>query len=300
MKISVFIGISLSLFFIASCKDNSSIAPNEVKSVKSSSYKSIFLDLSPAMDTATFNKRVKENPAIQNGNFILPIGVNNLEFKISQNDDRISLNYSTIIEYSESQLNRKRSQEIIDKNEKTISDFISLFDKYEPYFKNDLPFVKNKQNQYLDEQKSSMLREKVLDVYKPTLSNYGFYEDRYLIFQDSLKIVVVGFSNIGNIILSIPELTQKIEKLKSKLKDDRNTDLQLIFDEATLESRKQGAFSSKNYGIGLEINYFKITDFESLVNKMLSDQQNFHRAVIKSDSIKKSQQNALEENKGKI
>lgn len=300
MKISVLIGISLSIFSIVSCKDSASLAPGEVKAVKSSSYESIFLDLNPAMDTATFNKRVKENPAIQNGNFILPVGVNNLDFKISQHDDRISLNHSTIIELSESRLNRKKSQEIIDKNEKTISEFISLFDKYEQYFKNDLPFVKNKQNQYLDEQKSSMLRESVLDVYKPTLSNYGFYEDRYQIFQDSIKTIAIGFSVEGKIVLSADELEQKIDTRKGVKRNNSAIDFDLTYDEALLESRKQNVFSSERFGIKLEVNYFINSDFEALVQKMILDEQKFMRAKVKADSIEKLRQNIIEDNRDKI
>lgn len=290
----IFISILILVFY--SCQNNTT-KNTEKPPIKQVEYENLFLNLSPKMDTVIFNKRVKENPAIRDGNFILPLDDKNLTFKVSQEHDRISLKGSLKKLVLNSQRNSKESKKIISENEKIISRFLTFFEKYEPFPEEEFPISKNTKGRY--ETNTDRISEPILGVQKPRLADYGLFEDEYVLFKDAKKVIAVGFSNIGSIILSKPEMQQKINDLKSKERGDIKIKLDRIYYETILDSRDKNANDLK-FGVTLEFNYFFISDFESIIINLKSDQLKYKTAKIKSDSIDKSQQDAIDRNKDKI
>lgn len=232
-------------------------------------YEPIFLNLSPKMDFYEFENKLKENDKIlSNGNFSLPIDNEILEFTISKETDRIVLRYSDISSHSISSLDDFSSKFLLEKNNKKIQKFLNLFEnKYANNELKNLPFQKNKDDEYINNLTSVRI---VNGIKEKKLIDYNLIESNYIIYQDSIKVVAIGYTKKGSYIT----------------KND------------VINSVDGPGY--KDFGVTIEINYFHNSDFKQLYFQIEKDFTEFNDALFTQDSLKNIQEMNVNENKNRI
>lgn len=115
------------------------------------------------------------------------------------------------------------------------------------------------------------------------MKDYGFERENYLIFEDSLKIILIGYTKLGEIKLSNEEVVSTLGK-----------------NSPTYAKRFLGEESSQSFGVALEVNYHHKEDFLTLLELM--NKNNFELINIKKrqDSISASRQKNIKNNENKI
>src|SRR5690606_22373137 len=157
--------------------------------------KPIFLNLSPKMSDLQFEKELTSS--LPNKKLSIPINNYSFEFNTKKTSNQIVLEYNDI-----KTLNfipkfgdnaEKRFLEFIKKDpfeEELVKNFINLFKiKYPKQIKH-LPISKNLQGEYYNNQ--------IRPFSERDLYNYDFKEENYLIFQDSIKTILIGYTNSEN------------------------------------------------------------------------------------------------------
>lgn len=290
----------LLIFLYLSCTNGkkndipSSDLKNKEKQIKTKiKLQPIFLNLSPKMNSEEFINTLTDNSNLTNGKFILPINKKKIEFSIDKTSDKIILEYDNLKNISVDKLNKSISEGYLSEQNKTITEFIEIFK------------LKYGNPLYRFEYKK--------------LRNYGYDKQDYLVFQDSLKSVLIGYENLGTIVMSNDELREEViaegkkPKLEEAIKDSKekkySNELQRLADLA--ENTNTGAaereysnrlfnLQPKTFGIKLEINYLYNSDFEKLINNIENDKFELQKAEKRRDSIRSLEQQTIEKNKIKI
>src|SRR5690606_22984872 len=255
-------------------------------------YEPIFLNLSPAMSDINFEKKLKSSAP--NGKFLLPINKYNFEFNIKKSSNRIILEYNQIktLQFPDKFGKNAESRylDFIKKDpfeEVLIDDFVKIFkNKYSTQIKG-LPLLKNKRGEYFNNQP--------LPYAKRTLRNYDFNQENYLIFQDSIKTILVGYTILDyprtadNEALESITFTVKKSNIKSSYEESAESiDLYKLLKDEIKEQEKltpyQRALQRTSFedqitikkGFSLEINYINNSDFELLKKRIDNANKEFN------------------------
>jgi len=255
------------------------------------------------MNDINFEKKLKSSAP--NGKFLLPINKYNFEFNIKKSSNRIILEYNQIktLQFPDKFGKNAESRylDFIKKDpfeEVLIDDFVKIFkNKYSTQIKG-LPLLKNKRGEYFNNQP--------LPYAERTLRNYDFNQENYLIFQDSIKTILVGYT-----ILDYPRtadnealdsITFKVKKsnIKSSYEESAESiDLYKLLKDEIKEQEKltpyQRALQRTSFedqitikkGFSLEINYINNSDFELLKKRIDNANKEFNNNLKIKDSLLK-------------
>lgn len=315
--------VILIIFTFLSCnnvnKNNipaSEIHESENQLDQKKEYQPIFLNLSPKMDDLQFEEKLTSSSP--NKKITIPINNYSFEFNIKKSSNKIVLEYNdikTLIFTNKFGDNaEKRYLDFIKKEpleEELIESFINLFkNKYSRQIKQ-LPISKNLNGEYYNNQ--------IRPWSERDLFNYGFKEENYLIFQDSIKTVLIGYTNAENprkldrkaldLITYSLEISNKEsdnrESIKSKDLYDLAIDYKKELEKLSpyQQALKNTDFEeqiSKSKGISLEINYMHNSDFEFLKNKIYKANKEFNDKLKQKDSLLKIKKNKENRNLNEI
>jgi len=278
-------------------------------SYKKENYKPLFLTLNPKMPNDLFQYELENLHSDKK--FIIPINNRNLPFHIEKGENRITLKFSNIQtknfpdKFGEDAefrfqifINNEKSKA---NGEKMIADLIKIFQKKYPEKIENLPLVKNKNGEYYNS-----LSEIYNDLKGIQLIDFNFEKENYLIFQDSIKTVLIGFSN--------SELERKISDQDRKLafynpspqisengstrsyehikEYFRNTSAyQLALDGTKFEDP-----ITKKEGYELEINYLFNSDFKNLTDKLKKNYNRLQSKLKIKDSLADIKKTSIDQN----
>jgi len=292
------IGILIILFFL-SCTNSkknkvlisdSQQSKNHLK--QNVEHQTIFLNLSPKMDLNTFNSRIENNPNLYKNKFILPLDNYKADFIISKDSNKIILSHSNVIEKSINSLNEKKSKQYSDKNKtKKISKFIEIFKNKYGNPKSILPYHKPKKGIYLN------VTNGIINEGRKSLFNFGFKLDSYLIFQDSIKTILLGYKNYDKIISSEQEVIDAINRPHKNKEGTLDRIIENALKDSKIQSRNK---PFQKFGTELEINYMLNTDFNLIINEIIASKANYIKEKNKYDSILEVKKMKINENKNKI
>jgi len=307
MKQTLVILIILVFFNCTNVKKNNIPTPELQKLEKQlkakSKYQPIFLNLSPKMSDFQFEQELKKSS--QNKKITIPINNYNFEFSIIKSSNRVILEYNdikTLIftnKYGENA--EKNYLDFIKKDpfeEDLIKSFINLFkNKYSIEIKQ-LPISKNQHGEYYNNQ--------IQPYSERDLYDYGFKEENYLIFKDSIKTVLIGYTNAENPrkldrkdLESITYTLETSNMESTDRKSIQSRDMYKFFIERQKELEKLSPYQQalkntnsggqiiKRKGISLEINYMHNSDFEFLKNKIYKANEEFNDDLKQKDSLLK-------------
>ena len=309
----------LIIFLFFNCnkgeRENSVFKITESK--KTIDLKPIFLNLNPKMSDLQFEEKLSSSSP--NKKFTIPIGNYNFDFTVRKESERIILEYNDIKEIvfistiGEKGLEQKYLKFISrdETEENLVRNFIKLFkSKYSKQITG-LPILKNQIGEYYNIQWFSSLSEM-------SLLNYNFKEQNYLIFQDSQKTVIIGYTNAD-----YPRKLDKKDldlifyhtKNKTINSNDRQSiksvelfELYDLISELDKESRNLSPYQKalkntpfgeqirKKKGLSLEVNYMNNSDFEILKNKILKTNIKFYENQKRKDSIQNIEKNKVKNN----
>ncbi len=160
------------------------------------------------------------------------------------------------------------SKFLLEKNDKKIQNFLNLFEnKYANNKLKNLPFQKNKDDEYINNITSFRI---VNGIKEKKLIDYNLIESNYIIYQDSIKVIAIGYTKKGGYIT----------------KND-------------IINSVDGA-GYKDFGVIIGINYFHDSDFQQLYSQMEKDFTEFNEALFTQDSIEHIQQMNANNNKNRI
>lgn len=260
-------------------------------------YEPIFLNLNPSMSDISFERKLKSSAT--NRKFILPINKNYFEFDIKKYSNRIILENNQVktLQFPDKfgENAESRYLDFIKKDpleEVLIDDFVKIFNnKYSIKLK-ELPLLKNKRGEYFNNQS--------LPWAERTLRHYDFNEENYLIFQDSIKTVLIGYT-----LLDYPRTLDRkaLESITFKVRNTKyshqeSKDLAFI-NKILKEPEKltpyQRALKRTNFedqitikkGFSLEINYINNSDFELLKKRIDNANKEFNNNLKIKDSVLK-------------
>tara|TARA_R110001599_G_scaffold215998_5_gene414273 strand:+ start:31 stop:984 length:954 start_codon:yes stop_codon:yes gene_type:complete len=276
-------------------------------------YQPIFLKLSPQMSDFQFEQEVSHS--IPNKKFTIPLYNYNFDFDVTKKSNRIVLDYNDIRtlvftpkfgDNAEKRYLDFIKKEPIEKNEILIKEFIILFkNKYSKQI-NDLPLLKNQKGEYYNNPNGiSAVRN---------LHNYGFEKENYLIFQDSIKTVIIGYTNA--------EYPQKLDKkalekitYTSETSDRESLNPIMSVEEIREHFKEFDKLSpykqaleltdfeeqiSRKKGLSFEINYMPNSDFEYLKKRIIKSNKEFNYELRQKDSLRKIKLKKEKSNLNKI
>ncbi|WP_243471287.1 hypothetical protein [Winogradskyella sp. MH6] len=299
-------GILLMLIFFGciNSKENDISNPKNQKKEKQFEskieYQPIFLNLNPNMNNSRFNEELSQS--LPNKKFVLPIDKYNFEFSVKKKSNKIVLEYNNIKtlvftpkfgDDAENRYLKFIEKEPIEKNAVIIKELITLFsNKYSKQLR-ELPLLKNQKGEYFNNL-NGLLSER-------SIQNYDFKKENYLIFQDSIKTVIVGYTNAEYPEKLSGKALEKITyQIKTKEKEPLNPIISIeevnqYFREFEKLSPYKQALKSTDFedqiyreqGLSLEINYMINSDFELLVKKMQKSNNDFNSKLKEEDRLRK-------------
>lgn len=275
-------------------------------------YVPLFMDLNPKMPDVIFENRLN---ALPNKQFIIPLGDLNKAFDVKKHSDRIVLSYSNIRTLTfpdkfgedaearyEKFLDNKDSQRT---GERMIGSFINIFQEKYPYKIENLPLVKNENGEYYNP--TAWLSE---DLEGIRLLDYNFEKENYVIFQDSIKTIIVGYTNLDlsrKIDQQFREIANydpdpKIDKgrtnpFKNSVRDYLKNTSSYQLD---LAGTKFEDPLTKKIGYELEVNYMFNSDFKVLEEKIIENYYIVNQKIKAKDSLAESKNKAIEKNLQKL
>lgn len=289
-------------------KDNSNSKKLEIG--KQIEYQPIFMNLNPKMNDFQFEQKLKSS--LPDKKFILPIKEYSFEFNLKKVSNKIVLEYNdieTLVFMPNLGGNpEKRYLKFLEKDkteEYLVNNFIKLFNNKYSKKITELPILKNQLGEYSN-------------IYSSTWSDlsflkYGFREENYLIFQDSIKTIIIGYTNADNPrkideknlnLLTHSIKKQKLTSTDRKLIESKESDelfwnsLKELNDFSTyqkaLKLYKLGKEIKKEKGLSLEINYMNNSDFEFIKKNIQTNYIRFNQNRMEKDSLQK-----IKENKGR-
>ena len=289
-------------------KDNSNSKKLEIG--KQIEYQPIFMNLNPKMNDFQFEQKLKSS--LPDKKFILPIKEYSFEFNLKKVSNKIVLEYNdieTLVFMPNLGGNpEKRYLKFLEKDkteEYLVNNFIKLFNNKYSKKITELPILKNQLGEYSN-------------IYSSTWSDlsflkYGFREENYLIFQDSIKTIIIGYTNADNPrkideknlnLLTHSIKKQKLTSTDRKLIESKESDelfwnsLKELNDFSTyqkaLKLYKLGREIKKEKGLSLEINYMNNSDFEFIKKNIQTNYIRFNQNRMEKDSLQK-----IKENKGR-
>tara|TARA_R110001606_G_scaffold398227_1_gene576760 strand:+ start:793 stop:1737 length:945 start_codon:yes stop_codon:yes gene_type:complete len=308
MKQTIYILIIFSFLSCNKRKDNSNSKKLEIG--KQIEYQPIFMNLNPKMNDFQFEQKLKSS--LPDKKFILPIKEYSFEFNLKKVSNKIVLEYNdieTLVFMPNLGGNpEKRYLKFLEKDkteEYLVNNFIKLFNNKYSKKITELPILKNQLGEYSN-------------IYSSTWSDlsflkYGFREENYLIFQDSIKTIIIGYTNADNPrkideknlnLLTHSIKKQKLTSTDRKLIESKESDelfwnsLKELNDFSTyqkaLKLYKLGREIKKEKGLSLEINYMNNSDFEFIKKNIQTNYIRFNQNRMEKDSLQK-----IKENKGR-
>lgn len=308
MKQTIYILIIFSFLSCNKRKDNSNSKKLEIG--KQIEYQPIFMNLNPKMNDFQFEQKLKSS--LPDKKFILPIKEYSFEFNLKKVSNKIVLEYNdieTLVFMPNLGGNpEKRYLKFLEKDkteEYLVNNFIKLFNNKYSKKITELPILKNQLGEYSN-------------IYSSTWSDlsflkYGFREENYLIFQDSIKTIIIGYTNADNPrkideknlnLLTHSIKKQKLTSTDRKLIESKESDelfwnsLKELNDFSTyqkaLKLYKLGKEIKKEKGLSLEINYMNNSDFEFIKKNIQTNYIRFNQNRMEKDSLQK-----IKENKGR-
>jgi hypothetical protein len=267
-------------------------------------YQPIFLKLSPEMSDFQFEQEV--NRSIPNKKFTIPLNNYSFDFDITKKSNRIVLDYNDIRtlvftpEFGENAEKRYLDfikKEPIEKNEILIKDFIYLFkNKYSKQI-NELPLLKNQKEEYYNNTSGFYIERNI--------QNYGFEKENYLIFQDSIKTVIIGYTNA-----EYPKKLDKkaLEKITYTYETSGRKSLSPIMSVEEIEELYKELLEltdfeesiSRKQGLSFQINYMPNADFEYLKKRIIKSNNEFNYKLRQKDSLRKIKLKKEKNNLNKI
>lgn len=261
----------------------------------------LFLDLSPKMSDIIFDQKLKNS--LPSKKFEIPINEYKFEFSIEKLSNRIILKYDDITTLI-------FTPKYGDNSEKRFSNFIktdyrenAIIDSFKRIFENNysnkidqLPLYKNQLGEYFN--------NKIYSKSNRTLERYGFNQENYMIFQDSMKTVLIGYTNAdlprkldSGHLKSITYRKQQSEKNSTFRKSIRTQSLYDLVVEHENELNKLSPYErairttqldepiTRKKGISLEINYMTNSDFNLLSDKIHLANKNYNNGLRREDSL---------------
>jgi hypothetical protein len=277
------------LLFIISCEKFTS-NKDEITKVEES--KSVFLDFSPDMNLESFEKLKNEynnNGILKYGGLEIPILSKNYIFKVIKKENSICLTYLNIAEEEIKVKNLPYLSRLYHKkNEKIIDELIMIYSK--KYNEKNVIFPNT--NKINGTVYNNIIRKEYeeKEIFR-TLSNYNLNQSCYKIFDDSTKIIVLGYQIEGNIediigfeLSDRNILTAKEVEKSPLLNSTTDTDINKVLNSKDLY----------RYGIAVEIDYFLKKDFDDLITKMKNDSITSRKNLNRIKFQKQKTKNNLE------
>lgn len=260
----------------------------------------IFLNLNPEMNDVKFEKNLKNSAP--NRTFSIPINKYTFAFNISKSSKRIILKYDEvkILKFlpKKGENAETRYLNFIKKDpveEDIINEFIDLFRKKYSNEIKELPIIKNQRGEYYNQPMGRDIR---------TLSYYGFIEENYLIFQDSLRTVIIGYSSTDYpqtldkaALESITFQKENSNIVSSYEQSFKSNDLYSMVVEYKIELEKLSPYEqalkstsleeqiTRKKGISLEINYMINSDFELIRTKTIAVNKDFNQKLREKERL---------------
>ncbi len=276
-------------------------------------YEPIFINLSPNMSDFQFEQELKRSTP--NKKFTISLNNYKFDFDITKYSNRIVLDYNdikTLIftpkfgEDAEKRYMDFINKEPIEQNEILIKKFINLFKNKYPKQIEQLPLSKNQIGEYYNNQKGNFTERNLL--------NYKFKKENYLIFQDSIKTVIIGYTNaeyprkLDKKDLELITYTSQISESISRNSMESVENIRNYFKEYGKLSPYNQALKltgfeeqiSRKKGLSLEINYMHNLDFEFLTNMIYKANNEFNDKLKQEDSLRKIKQKKENSNLNKI
>jgi hypothetical protein len=240
---------------------------SKTKELKEDETKPIFLGLSPKMKNDVFLEEIEKlnnNGKLENGNFILPLNNKNLEFKLQKTNNSIKLVCTHFKSKYREYLCYQESDKYLNEFNNKAQNLIDLFKK------------KYKSNPI-----------KIPNDFKQPLYKYDLRKDNYLLFKDTVKSVLIGYSIIGYRVPSPSERKAEYEKLKSDNPDNPIIGIEIN----SIESSK-----FVDFGLEIEINYYYNDELELILQSINKEHEIFKKAALENEKRYLEKQNNKKNN----
>lgn len=294
MRTDLKIVLLFLLTFITSCNKFSE-KKDEIIEVQKN--EPVFLNFSSNMSSESFEKlknKYNNNGNLKYGGLEIPILSKNYIFKVIKKENSICLTYSNVVEEEiKGRMLPYLSRLYHTKNKKIIDELIRIYSK--KYNEKNVIFPNtNKINGIVY---NNIIREEYEEkkIFR-TLSDYNLNQSCYKIFNDSTKIIVLGYEIEGN-----------IEDIIGYELDDRNILTSKELEKSPLLSSETEStnnfLNSKGpykHGITVEIDYYLKKDFDILIAKMKNDSIIFRKNIKENLNRIKLQKQKINNNLEKL
>jgi hypothetical protein len=288
MRKHQFIIIGFVMIFFA-CKENRKkeiiVETEPQKQILTENIRSdsLFLSLSPNMSKNEFNeaKLIENGKRLTNGKFQISLNDQVLDFNVYQNNKAIELYYSH--SFSKNELNNNSHQ-------KLFNQLFSIFSKKYDYhnyadFSNYLTYENfTKTHLYYNPEK------KEENTPMRRLTDYGFENTNYAVFNDSLKTVVIGFSTKKNEMMEM--LNTSTIPIKNGFKNDNNSQ--------PIKSDKIKYDDIRMFDFNITINYYLTKDFDKIKKSIETEFTNFADSLKLVMQRNKKNMNIIKKNKSEL
>lgn len=279
-----------------SCLNNTKQDNDKITLDRNEVYNPIFLNMSPKMDSIEFDSIKKENNNLIDGKFYLGLrNDNRIGFDLLKNKNRITLEFIDIVNVPLEDLNKTQSTYLIEKTNKLHQQIIDIYkDKYgEP--------VRIMPNQSKYHKVYYPITNKFVGII--SLKDYGFEKNKYLIFRDSIKSILIGYNEYGKIVLSENEI-KRLKKTPIKKTKSKNN-LYRLAKNAEYISERKDLINSRNepnqdFGIELEINYMHNEELDTIIKEIKQYKNKFEENRNKLDSLYNKENEIIKNNKSNI
>jgi hypothetical protein len=249
--------------------------------------------------------------SLSNNQFVILIDNENIPFTVEKKNNRIVLGFSNIRtlkfpdkfgENAEVRFQKFMTNEKSKNNgERIITSLINIFKKKYPKRIERLPLVKNENGEYYNP--PSFIYNELKGI---RLMDFKFEMENYIIFQDSVKTVFLGFTNL--------EMSIKIsDKYKSLALYDPSPKITIgehnPFNDAVRNYLKNTSYYqlalnrskfeepiTKKEGYKLEVNYLFNSDFEILEVQIKENALELKTNLKIKDSLANAKKNSIDQN----
>lgn len=271
MKNKFLISVLMMFLVVIGCqepvKENKKITDNKTAN-KEVSHEPVFLNLSPRLDYSDFQKKLKENPEIENGKFSIFLYNQIRKFDvIRESSERIVLTHETTI---------SRPKIIQNACEVIQEDFMDLFNSKYKQAKLNLPFETDSKGVY----KNHYFYNRA----DKSLNDYNFKQNHYLLFEDNSKYIFIGFScenPEGSTIETIRQnyASNEIENPEINFLDGFDTNIKNNKGLASKNKKDESNTNSEN------INFFEGMDNFSEVFRPAGEFKDFGQDINNDDYL---------------
>ncbi len=205
-------------------------------------FKAIFIGLSPKMTDEVFLNEIEKlnsNGKLENSKFVLYVNNETLYFEIQKLSNSIRLNYSDIQSKYIPNLSYEKSDKYLNEINIKKDNLIKIF--------------------------QSKYKSNIIEI--PTdlnLDKYGLEMEKYLLFRDTDKSVLLGYTVLGSRVPSPSEREEYYNKLVEENPDDPL---------AAVGRFVKSDIEYVDFGLEIEINYYHNEDLNSLLENLSTRQK---------------------------